>query len=233
MSTKTKVKVAPKRVVPQRAGIRYGTVPRLWPESTIVCLGAGPSLTAEDVNYVRGKARVIAINTSIELAPWADVLYACDKQWWRWAHSEPKRYPNFRLFTGLKFALTAESMKYPGVVVLKNTGALGLETNPQALKHGRNGGYQAIGVAKHLGARRILLLGYDMQRVKGKEHWHGEHPRHTRSPYTQFRESYQHLVQPLKDLGIQVINCSRETALHCFPQMLIEEALPDAMAAVA
>lgn len=216
-----------------RPGVRYGTVPKLWPESTIVCLGAGPSLTKADCDYVRGKARVIAINTSIELAPWADVLYACDKKWWRWAHDDPKRYPNFRRFTGLKYALTSESQRYPGVVVLRNTGSAGLELKPDGLKNGRNGGYQAINLAVHLGARRILLLGYDMQRSRGKEHWHGDHPTRTHSPYTQFRESYTTIVQPLKDAGIEVINCSRETALHAFPEMPLEDALPTVSEAVA
>ena len=45
-------------------------VSRLWPGSTVVCIGSGPSLTPEDVAYVRGKARVIAINRSVDLAPW-------------------------------------------------------------------------------------------------------------------------------------------------------------------
>ena len=59
------------------------TAPRLWPGETLACLGVGPSLTAAQVAALRGKTRSIAINDAWRLAPWADVLYACDGRWWR------------------------------------------------------------------------------------------------------------------------------------------------------
>ena len=43
--------------------------------------------------------------------------------------------------------------------------------------HGQNSGYQAVGLAYHLKADRIILIGFDMQRTGGKSHWHGDHPR--------------------------------------------------------
>lgn len=49
---------------------------------TIVCVASGESLTRADVNYCRGKARVLAINDNYRIAPWADWLYACDGRWW-------------------------------------------------------------------------------------------------------------------------------------------------------
>lgn len=217
---------------PPAQAFHYRPVPKLWPGSTIACIGAGPSLTKEQCDYVRDKARIIAINTSIELAPFADVLWACDYRWWRWAHTDKKRYRNFQTFTGLKFALTRESAKYPGVHVLQNTGSNGLELQPHGLRNGRNGGYQAINLAYHLGAKRILLLGYDMQRKHGKEHWHGDHPNVTHSPYVSFRQSFTTLIEPLRELGIEVINCTPDSALPCFPYRPLAEALP-AEAAVA
>jgi hypothetical protein len=198
-------------------------VPRLWPDSTIVCVASGPSLTVEDVEFVRGKARVIAVNTSYRMAPWADVLYACDARWWKWHKGVPE-------FEGLKFTLT--SPVWQGVRLLKNTGAAGLEVKPHAIRNGRNSGYQAINVAFHLGAKRILLLGYDMQRGPGgKSHWHGEHPMVQRSPFSSFVQMFDTIVDPLKKHGVEVINCSRETALKCFPRMTITEALALEMAA--
>ena len=98
----------------------YGRVERLWEGETVVCLASGPSLTPADVEYVRGKARVIVINTTVLLAPWADVLYACDARWWQWHHKTVKG------FAGMKFALTKASAPF-GVTVLRNTGATGLE----------------------------------------------------------------------------------------------------------
>lgn len=203
----------------------FKPVPRLWPGETFVIVASGPSLTQEDVDFVRGKARVIAINESFRMAPWADALYCCDARMWKWLHADRKRYGNVHAFTGLKFALTKDSAKWPNVRVLQNTGPAGLEPKPNGLRTGRNSGYQAINLAVHLGAQRVLLLGYDMQRTGGKEHWHEDHPNRTRSPYPQFRQSFAKIVEPLKAAGVEVINCSRETALECFPRMCIQDAL--------
>lgn len=204
-------------------------VPKLWPGETVVCLGGGPSLTREDVEFCRGKARVIAINNAFQIAPWADVLYACDFAWWRVHAGAPS-------FQGLKFALTTSprsSKRWPDVTVLKPTDGGGLDLNPKCLRTGvgkdmnGHGGFQAINLAVHLGAARILLLGYDMQRTQGKSHWHGNHvhPLHRDSPYVGFRRACETLMKPLQELGIEIVNCSRQTALTCFPKMAIDQAL--------
>lgn len=189
------------------------TVPKLWPQSTIVCLGSGPSLTQEDVNYCRDKARVIAVNDTYKLALWADVLYACDAKWWAWAHN-PKLHPRFPEFQGLKYALTPNSARFPGVQVLKKTGIDGFEPNPTGLRTGRNSGFQAINLAVHLGASRIVLLGYDM----GGKHFFGNHPDGSAPPFADCIKRFATLVAPLAELGVEVINCTRKTALTAFPQ---------------
>ena len=60
-----------------------------WIGETVVCIGGGPSLTLADVTSIAGKARVIAINDAYRMAPWADMLYACDLKWWRWHDGAP------------------------------------------------------------------------------------------------------------------------------------------------
>jgi hypothetical protein len=164
---------------------------------------------------------VIAINDAYRLAPWADVLYACDAAWWRW-------HKGVRSFAGPKYALRGtHSEAHPAdVTVLENTGESGLERASTGLRHGRNSGYQAIGVAVHLGAARIVLLGYDMQAIKGSpSHWFGEHPSGARPPVGTFLPFFPSLVAPLQKLGVTVINASRETALTCFPRRSLVEAL--------
>jgi hypothetical protein len=183
----------------------------------VVCIATGPSLTPEDVAFVQGKAKVIAVNDAYKLAPWADVLYACDSRWWRWHHG-------VKSFTGPKYALDRSAAKWPGVTSLRHTGPTGLETDPTALRTGKNSGYQAINLAVHLGAKRIVLLGYDMKRGEGgKEHFFGHHPLHTRSPYSEFRRRYETLVEPLKAIGVTVVNCTRDTALDMFPRQSLAE----------
>lgn len=197
-------------------------VARLFPNATVVCLASGPSLTTEDVEYCRGKAPVIAVNDTHRMAPFADVLYACDAKWWEHHRGVPGFY-------GLKFALQSPAGRWPGVTVLKNDGVTGLAAEPSALCTGKNSGYQAINLAVHLGARRIVLLGYDMQSTGGKTHWFGDHPRALQqtAPYRMFLSMFDTIVQPLAALGITVLNCTRQTALKCFPRVSLEEALAD------
>jgi len=205
----------------RRATVPATRVPALCPGGTVVCLGGGPSLTVEDVDYCRGKATVIAVNDAYRLAPWADALIASDAAWW----SHYKGVPGF---AGMKVCVQPGADRWPGVMVLRNTGPSGLETDPTGLRTGRNTGAAAINLAVHFGAARVLLLGYDMEaKDERHSHWFGPHPRGLRggSPYPLFRQMFAAMVQPLKAAGVVVINCSRQTALACFPRRPLREVL--------
>jgi hypothetical protein len=195
------------------------SVPQLWPGGTIVILASGPSLTQQDADYVRGKAdAVIAINTTYQLAPWADCLYGSDgsRRFWRWHNGVPT-------FTGLKY--TVEANKY-GVPALRNTGQDGLETHPTGLRTGKNSAYAAINLAFHFGAQKIVLLGVDMGRgPTNRAHWHGEHPDKSVPPFDHCLRLFPTIVEPLQNRQIDVVNCSRQTAVTCFPRVPLEEAL--------
>jgi hypothetical protein len=87
------------------------------------------------------------------------------------------------------------------------------------LRYGSNSGYQAINLAYLMGAKRILLLGYDMGH-SDKRHFFGEHPKAIRAStdYRQFIPGFSALARDLDKEGVSVINCSRQTALTCFPR---------------
>ncbi len=205
------------------------TVPRLWPQATIVCLATGPSLTAADVDACRGRARLIAIKDAIRLAPDADVLYGAggdNARWWQ------KHGPTLQAFAGLRYALHDDAATW--ATVLRNTGPTGLERDPGGLKTGKNSGYQAINLAVHLGAARILLLGYDQyQAPNGPKYFFGNRPAtdQNRSPFVDFLPTFETLVAPLQALGVSVVNCSRETKLTCFPRRPLAEVLDAEVAA--
>lgn len=186
---------------------------------TFVLIGGGPSLTREDVDFVRDKARVIAINDAYRLAPWADMLYAADRSW----IDAQDGVPSFR---GLKYSIDSKDpTTRHDWTVLRNTGPLGLELEPTGLRAGFNSGYQALNLAVHCGAKRIILLGYDMRPHGAREHWFEDSPDRRPSPYAEMREAFASLIEPLAGLGISVVNCSRWTAMAVFPCALLSEAL--------
>lgn len=199
------------------------TVPKLWPQSTIVCIGTGPSLTQADVDWCREKARVIVVNDAYHNKTtsclWADVLYACDAKWWAWHKGAPD-------FHGLKYSLQTASARFKGVQVIRNLGRDGLTLDPTGVKTGHNSGYQAINLAVHLGAVRIVLLGYDMGKpAKGPSHVFGEHRDKTQPPYKACIKAFETLPAPLAAAGIEIVNCSRSTALTCFRREPLESVL--------
>lgn len=200
--------------------------PRMWPGETVVCLGGGPSLTQAQADFVHGvwragRARVIAINDSYRLAPWADALYACDARWWDWHKGAPE-------FEGLKVSQDERLAEtYPEVRRLTTTGGDGFDPNPAHLRTGKNGGYQAIHLAVHLGARRIVLLGYDMKQTGGRSHWHEGHPvPNTEQVYARVMlPHFETLLRPLDLLGVEVLNATPGSALEVFPTARLEDVL--------
>lgn len=204
---------------------RFVPVLPLWSGATVVCLASGPSLCAEDVEYVHGRARVIAVNNTVDLAPWADAVWATDARWWRWRNGLPR-------FQGLKFSVWLGGVGRPkDIHILRRHNERGLCLSPDGVCHGRNGGHAAVNLAVHLGARRIVLLGYDMQATGGRDHWHAPHPYSMPNPYELWRRLFATLVEPLADLGVEIVNCSRETALDCVPRRPLREALAAEVAA--
>lgn len=104
----------------------------------------------------------------------------------------------------------------------------GLSRNLDSINTGQNSGYQAIGLAYLWGARRILLLGYDFKIHGGRRHWHPDHPGNMGNVggnLAQWAVSMGELADDLKKEGVEVVNCSRVTALRCFPRSTITEQL--------
>lgn len=189
----------------------------------IVCVASGPSLSVEQCERVaRSGWRVVVVNNTWGRIPSADALYACDGRWWQ-AHIAAVRAS----FRGELWTQDVAAAVEHGLQLVRCVDAPGLGRQPLTVHSGQNGGYQAINLAYHCGARRIILLGYDMQRTAGRAHWHADHPDgwgNARYPET-WVPRFDALAADLEAAGVAVVNATTETALHCFPRLTLEEAL--------
>jgi hypothetical protein len=188
---------------------------------TVVVLGAGPSLCAEDVDRVLDApdTHVIAVNDAWRLTGRrADILYAADAQWWRWlaaANVTDDQLPPVLL------AAQPDAKTYrPSVQILTTKRGDGISLAPGMIYSGGHGGHQAINVAALLWPSRIVLLGFDMQAdpATGQHHFFGEHPYDVghQPPHCRYGarlKSFEGLRSGLDAVGIQIINCSRRTAI--------------------
>lgn len=90
----------------------------------------------------------------------------------------------------------------------------------------RNSGAACIALSADAGAARIILLGYDCQHTGGKTHWHGDHPKKLGNAGSvgKWPAAFAALAKTIP-ATTKVINCSRETALDCFPRAALEDVL--------
>ena len=183
------------------------------------CIASGPSLTKEDAEKIKGKGKVAVVNDCYRLAPWADILYAADPEWWDYHHRFVAES-----FQGECWTQSKPTAECYGLNHIPGAHANGL--GPDRLYFGRpgNSGYQAVNLVYLLGAAEIVLLGYDMG---GGSHWFGEHPPELRknSPYNAWVASFRSLARDLEVEGVTVINCSRRTNLDCVPCKDLEQVV--------
>lgn len=216
---------------------RFAVIERAWEGETVVCIGGGPSLTKDQIDVVeRSRCKVIVVNDAYLLAPWADICYFADHRWWEWhTAGTPKAWPwvqftneevrkAFAQFNGQKVTIygTGQMVKDPKVFMLQNHSdktmdRSGLSDEPNGLRTGSNGGYQVMNLAYLAGAKRILLLGYDMRFQGKRSHSHNGH-RHTvpEQAYLGWARNFATMLPQLTRRGVQVINCSPGSAIDAF-----------------
>jgi hypothetical protein len=197
-----------------------------WSNEACAIVASGPSAKRVSIGALRGKLRVIAIKECVELCPWADVVYGCDAAWWRNALGLPK-------FTGLKVSATPRiTTRFPDIEILKipdpSSDRLAL-TTPGSVGSGGNSGFQALNLAVQFGARRVLLIGFDMTDRYGV-HWYGRANGNGRSNpaewnFKRWRAGFDTASVQLKTAGVQVLNASDLSALTCFPKVTLEQVL--------
>ncbi|HEX9768426.1 MAG TPA: hypothetical protein VGA50_04545 [Kiloniellales bacterium] len=191
-----------------------------WAGETAVLVGSGPSLTPVQACATCGRARVLAVNDSWRAVPWADLLYACDGKWWD-AHQGVPGFP------GAKWTQDAGAAARWALRFVKSENPPGMSRDPAVVHQGGTSGYQALNLALHLGARRILLVGYDYS----KGHWFGDHPPPLNN--TEFGERAKSFERAAVDIrehwpGVEVVNCTPGSAIDAFGRGEIGEELTKA-----
>lgn len=134
-----------------------------------------------------------------------------DEPWWAQHIKEVRE-----VFRG-DLCSSSQHVKRHGV---RSLGTMGRGWDPYG-----NSGAGAVSLAAVAGARRVLLLGYDCQTSGGKVHWHGNHPRGLGNAGSMPKWPAQFAKLAASLSGVEVINCSRATALTVFPRSDLESEL--------
>lgn len=224
-------------------------VPEIWKDGTAVVIGGGTSLIeqfnipADVVSKVySGEADIsvyspylslihpehcIAVNMAYKLGDWVDCMFFGDDGFWK------KRKDDLALFKGLKVTcMTENNVRDSRVkVILKNSRKKqGITfTPPGVISWNFNSGASAINLAIQFGAKRIILLGFDMYLDEGNnQHWHKVYKSSLNTVHDTMKKhlsGFPVIAEDIEGKGIEIINCSPKSSIACFPKANIWEVL--------
>lgn len=174
--------------------------------STWCVLASGPSMSQEVADSVRDRCHVVAVSDCFRLAPWADVLVSCDGAWWR-------QHPDALNFAGKRYGLMPDYSNVKGVERFD-------------APSGINSGLLGLLVAVKLGAKRVLLAGFDM----GGTHFFGPHPEPLKNTKPERFEAFKRQFVHYRPRGVEIVNCTPQSGLKTFPMGDLETCLVESQA---
>ncbi|WP_455872269.1 hypothetical protein [Serratia proteamaculans] len=179
------------------------------PIDTIIICASGPSLIHADCQKAKASgAKIITVNSSWKMMPDCDYIFAADYRWWEENNEMLPEYPQHWSNN------------------LKASRAYSLEYSPVRAGGTFNSGQLAIHFAAWLGARNIILLGFDCS-VRDGIHWHGKHvslANPSKCQTERWKKEFRSTAGQLCG-GHNIINCSARTELDCFTIMNLDDAL--------
>lgn len=197
-----------------------------WRGECVAIVAGGPSANKVGVDLLRDRIHVVVINESYRLCPWAEILYACDDVWW---HTRREKLKDFK---GIRLAYNVKEAGIHCVAIAKDKASnlrhAMLYEEPGVIGAGGNSGFQALNLVTQFGATGVALIGFDYSE-QGGVHWHGAYQPPLRNPDNgRFHEWRRHMTTAaplLKRNGVDVVNCSLQSTIECFPKMTIEQML--------
>ena len=190
-------------------------------------IATGPSLNDVDIEIVRygfvRRGSVFAVNDAYRVCSFADVLYACDLEWWD-HHEEHTRGIPRRWTTNNEAAAKYGLRHVPGQHA--DAARMYFDASGDGIIYGGNSGFQAVNLAFKLGARDVGLLGFDMGHEPHQpKHFFGDHPSEIDrpSPFAGWLKHWRNAVPEIMRAGMRVTNLTRGGALDCFPRADLEE----------
>jgi len=178
-----------------------------------------------------GERRCIACNNSWELTD-CEILYFGDTKWWDkvWGNRQKVE----KQFDGVVCTSALSSLKM-GLKVkhIRRVSSVGIDKRPDYLRWNHNTGMSAINIAYHLGATKIVLLGFDMRTIKGMKNYHNDHKEMPESEKNMKKRFELHMNGVLaisrdaKKYGVEIYNATPGSAIpeRFFPIIPPEEGL--------
>ena len=218
----------------------FWTAPRIWPDQTVFIIGGGPSLQDFDWNLIK-QYRCIGCNDAYQLGDWVDVCCFGDAPWYHIHYKEKLDsqdrgiIPGLESFNGLIVTCHPEFHDNSNVRCMLRK-PRGFSVRPFEVAWNCNTGSASINLAYHLGAKRAVLLGFDMGFDKdNKSNWHYniKDPEQIKTNPHVFEKFQDWLPYMEKERQAKVgdtfkiLNATPNSALEVFPKVKLEDVLAE------
>lgn len=192
--------------------------------SPVVVAATGMGLTDAVAHRLTSRAvNCIAVNDAVFKLSRAQILYAADSAWWRHHRGAMK-------FEGERWSVLDVEEPYRSnklqvareydIILLDGKEQKGFSHDRRILSLGRNSGFQAVNLAMHLGAKRIVLVGFNMS----GPHYFGPHPLPLRNSLAEsFISNFEAAVG--SHPGIEILNATPGSKLKCYPTVELEDVI--------
>lgn len=192
----------------------------VWEGHDVFIIGGGDSLRTFDWQLLKDE-RTIGCNTAFLLGE--SICKVCifgDPKWFRKFKDEVVNYKGVLFTSHSEFRRTNLDWLF---YIPRKVKGLGVDT----LGWNANTGSTAINLALIFGAKRVLLLGFDMHLSKaGKANWHDrpcDNP--TNGVYKKFIKGFEQIKRELPKVfpGREIINITDNSDLNLFPKVGVKQ----------
>lgn len=205
---------------------------RIWKGASVAIVGGGPSLTKEQVAAVRDAGfRTIGVNDAYLFGVAIDICFWGDRLWYfgNPVNGHPGHRERVLKWPGLRVTCCMDCVDEPGVYTLIRERSEGLHPPPR-IKWYANSGWTALGLAVMLGARRVVLIGFDGRAQGARYNWHPDNASGADASVFGFhKESGRQCAKDIAawpdTTGIQIWNCTPGSAYDAFPCAELGEVL--------
>lgn len=192
---------------------------------------APPSTYSDYLQPLHNK-HVIGTNVGFTLGDWISIGIFCDRQF-LFRHREAIRGFKGIMVTDLNDMGDIPETYTKNIKRLKRDNRNGISTQPDKICWNFNTGAGAINLALLLGAEKIYLLGYDMNRggELNRSHWHQGQPcyENVTSPknFDRFLSKYPQMDKEIKQKypNVQIFNVNPESGLDVWPKLNLKDVL--------
>lgn len=203
---------------------QYWRIEPLWQGQTVFIIAGGTSILRQNIGALEGR-NVIAVNSSYEVAPFAQYCYFGDCRW----YNEHKDRPLFKRFAGKKVTCSEAAHGEELVHLKRVVPPPGFADHPTCVASQRSSMQGAMNMSAHLGVGKIVLLGADACRgPDGRTHHHRPHiwaNKPGNGTWDYQIPDLEGIVDPLRKRGIEVLNASPISRLPWWPKVNFEDCL--------